>query len=173
MPLLLRATGSKKELTAQTYYPKVADVLEHSTVQRLRLFRHHVHTTRFQHSVNVSYYSYLICRRFRWDAVSAARAGLLHDLYFYETCEYDRNSDPDHTSHFAAHPKLALQNAAEEFSLNEKEEDMILHHMWPAVPDRPRCKEGYVIVFVDKMAAIMEYAVPFWHKIKRRCTKAV
>ena len=82
---MLHATGSKKELTARTYYVLVSDLLEHDEVQRLKQFRHHVHTTRFQHSLNVSYYSYWLCRRFHWDAVSAARAGLLHDLYFYES----------------------------------------------------------------------------------------
>ena len=74
MYCMLHATGSKKELTARTYYVLVSDLLEHDEVQRLKQFRHHVHTTRFQHSLNVSYYSYWLCRRFHWDAVSAARA---------------------------------------------------------------------------------------------------
>ena len=82
---MLHATGSKKELTRQAYYMLVADILEHADVQALKQFRHHHYTTRFQHSLNVSYYNYLLCRFFHWDAVSAARAGLLHDLYFYET----------------------------------------------------------------------------------------
>lgn len=41
-------------------------------------------TSRFQHSLNVSYYSFIICRKFGLDAYSAARAGLLHDLYYYD-----------------------------------------------------------------------------------------
>ena len=82
---MLRAIGSRKDLKQQTYYELVADLLENESVQSLKQYRHHIKTTRFQHSVNVSYYNYLICKFFRWDAVSAARAGLLHDLYFYET----------------------------------------------------------------------------------------
>ena len=50
----------------------VADILEHADVQALKQFRHHHYTTRFQHSLNVSYYNYLLCRFFHWDAVSAA-----------------------------------------------------------------------------------------------------
>ena len=154
---MLRATGSKKDLSAQGYYGAVQDVLEHDCVQNLKSFRHHVHTNRFQHSVNVSYYSYAICRKFGWDAVAAARAGLMHDLYFYETSDYDRDADPDGQSHYTSHPHTALTNAEKEFTLSEKEADMIVHHMWPATRQRPRCKEGYVIAAVDKWVAIMEY----------------
>lgn len=164
---MLHAIGSKKELTALAYYASVADVLEHTDVQRLKLFCHHVHTTRFQHSINVSYYSYLICHSFRWDAASAARAGLLHDLYFYETCEYDRDTAPKHASHFASHPKLALSNATEQFMLNKKEKDIIVHHMWPVVRHRPRCKEGFVVAMVDKCVAIFEYAAPYTRRMRR------
>lgn len=164
---MLRAICSKKQLTALAYYAFVADILEHANMQQLKQFRHHVHTTRFQHSINVSYYSYLICRRFRWDAVSAARAGLLHDFYFYETCEYDRSTAPEQASHFATHPQLALSNAAMQFSLNAKEEDMIVHHMWPVVMQKPRCKEGFVVAIVDKYIAIFEYMAPFWQRMRQ------
>lgn len=162
---MLHATGSKKDLSVHGYYGVVHDVLEHGSVQRLKMFRHHVHTTRFQHSLNVSYYSYTICRLFRWDAVSAARAGLLHDLYFYETCDYDRDAAPDGASHYASHPHLALSNAVMQFPLNEKEADMIVHHMWPFVRKKPQCREGFVIAMVDKWVAIMEYFAPYVQKL--------
>ena len=86
---MLKAIGSRKDLKQQLYYEFVADLLESKSVQDLKQYRHHIKTTRFQHSLNVSYYNYLICKFFHWDAVSAARAGLLHDLYFYETADYD------------------------------------------------------------------------------------
>lgn len=59
---MLHATGSKKELTRLAYYALVSDILEHADVQALKQFRHHRYTTRFQHSLNVSYYNYLLCR---------------------------------------------------------------------------------------------------------------
>ncbi len=152
---LLHAIASKKELTAHAYYVPVADILENSQFQLLKQYRHHIRTTRFQHSINVSYYSYLICCRFRWDAVSAARAGLLHDFYFYETVDYDRSAVQ--ASHFSTHPTLALSNAKQAFLLNEKETDSIVHHMWPFVPQKPHCKEGIVIAVVDKCVAVLEF----------------
>lgn len=155
--VLLHATGSKKELTRQAYYMLVADILEHADVQALKQFRHHHYTTRFQHSLNVSYYNYLLCRFFHWDAVSAARAGLLHDLYFYETADYDRSDSPDQKSHSAHHPEVAMQNAAVRFALNSRERDMIEKHMWPLTHRMPHYKESYAITFVDKYAAMLEF----------------
>ena len=154
---MLHATGSKKELTRQAYYMLVADILEHADVQALKQFRHHHYTTRFQHSLNVSYYNYLLCRFFHWDAVSAARAGLLHDLYFYETADYDRFDSPDQKSHSAHHPEVAMQNAAVRFALNPRERDMIEKHMWPLTHRMPHYKESYAITFVDKYAAMLEF----------------
>ena len=98
---MLKAIGSRKNLKQQLYYEFVADLLESKSVQDLKQYRHHIKTTRFQHSLNVSYYNYLICKFFHWDAVSAARAGLLHDLYFYETADYDATET--HESHSAHH----------------------------------------------------------------------
>lgn len=157
VPRVLHATGSKKELTRLAYYELVADILEHADIQALKQFRHHHYTTRFQHSLNVSYYNYLLCRFFRWDAVSAARAGLLHDLYFYETAAYERTDSPDLKSHSAHHPEVAVQNAAVRFPLNPRERDMIAKHMWPVTRQMPHYKESYAITFVDKYAAILEF----------------
>ena len=116
---MLKAIGSRKDLKQQLYYEFVADLLESKSVQDLKQYRHHIKTTRFQHSLNVSYYNYLICKFFHWDAVSAARAGLLHDLYFYETADYDATET--HESHSAHHPQVALHNAMQLVSVNAVE----------------------------------------------------
>jgi uncharacterized protein len=157
---LLHAIGSKKELTELEYYLYVADILENTTVQTLKNYRHHVATTRFQHCVNVSYHNYLICRFFHLDAASAARAGLLHDLYYYDTKDYRHSKCKTEQSHNAHHPNVALHNACALFPVNAIEEDMIVKHMWPLTKERPRCKEGYVIVIVDKYCAAMEFFAP-------------
>lgn len=163
---MLRAIGSRKDLKQQTYYELVADLLENESVQSLKQYRHHIKTTRFQHSVNVSYYNYLICKFFRWDAVSAARAGLLHDLYFYETEDYDRAETNE--SHSAHHPQVALQNAMEQFAVNDVEQDIIEKHMWPATRHMPHYKESYVIVIVDKYCAALEYVAPSLRSVFRK-----
>lgn len=163
---MLKAIGSRKNLKQQLYYEFVADLLESKSVQDLKQYRHHIKTTRFQHSLNVSYYNYLICKFFHWDAVSAARAGLLHDLYFYETADYDATET--HESHSAHHPQVALHNAMQLFSVNAVEKDIIQNHMWPATHHMPHYKESYVIVVVDKYCAALEYVAPSLRSLFRK-----
>ena len=69
---------------AYDYFETISDLIDTKEVQDLKKCSQHLATSRFQHSLNVSYYSFLICRKFGLDAYSAARAGLLHDLYYYD-----------------------------------------------------------------------------------------
>lgn len=64
---------------AEEYLGCISDLLHLDGVQDLKAFTQHMNTSRFQHSLNVSYYTFLIARRFHLDSCSAARAGLLHD----------------------------------------------------------------------------------------------
>ena len=62
----------------------ISDLLKLKDVQELENFEQHFYTTRLQHSINVSYYSYLLGKVFNCDFRSAARAGLLHDMFLYD-----------------------------------------------------------------------------------------
>ena len=57
---------------------------ENKTVQKMKNFRQHYETTCFDHCYTVSYYCYLICKKYKLDYISAARAGMLHDLFLYD-----------------------------------------------------------------------------------------
>lgn len=154
----LKATGSKKNLTESEYYAVIADLLKSEEVQNLKNFRHHIMTTRFQHCLNVSYYNYKLCRLFRLDAVSGARAGLLHDLYFYDTKAY--TSQKPAVRHSKHHPEIALKNAGKLLDLNPKERDMIENHMFPMTFAFPKYAETYLITIVDKYCAVIEFVLP-------------
>lgn len=154
----LKAIGSRKDLKQQLYYQFVEDLLSLEEVQELRQFRHHVMTTRFQHCLNVSYYNYKLCSLLRLDARSAARAGLLHDLYFYETKAYTCSKPA--LKHSRYHPMAALDNARHLVTVNEREQDMICNHMWPVTLNRPRYAETYIITLVDKYCAVLELLLP-------------
>ena len=154
----LHADGCRRNLMKQEFYPLVKELLQTDEVQALKNFTHHKMTTRFQHSLNVSYYNYRVCRLFRLDATSAARAGLLHDLYHYDTAHYVSS---DHSiRHSSYHPMVALEGASQLLQLNEREQDMIENHMWPVTSARPKYAETYVITFVDKYCALIEYLLP-------------
>ncbi len=160
----LKATGSRKHLEDSEFYLIIADLLESEEVQHLKQFRHHIMTTRFQHCLNVAYYQYRLCRLLGLDAVSAARAGLLHDFYFYDTYEYT-HSRPE-VRHSKHHPELALENARKHFALNEKECDMIRKHMFPMTAELPGCAETWLITLVDKYCAVLEFVLPQPKRLK-------
>lgn len=121
-------------------------------VKRLDNFDQHFRTSRLQHSINVSYYSFLIARKIGADPRAAARAGLLHDLYWYD---WHNTSTPQ--LHAFLHPRLAVRNASRMVEdLSKREADAILKHMWPLYPGFPKYKESFAVTLADKYAAALE-----------------
>lgn len=157
---MLKAIGSRKELTDNSFYDCISDIVNCNELDKLKEIRHHISTTRFQHCLNVSYYSYLICRKFSLDARSAARGGLLHDLFYYNRKEYNTHKLKGQISHSLMHSYMAAENAAKVIEMSELERDIIEKHMWPVTRKLPKYKESYIITFVDKYCAILEYFVP-------------
>lgn len=131
----------------------IDDIINNETVQNLKLYKHHYIYTRFEHSMSVSYHSYLICKFLHLDYISATRAGLLHDLFFYDC----RENSAKQRKHITTHPKIALKNAKKLFDLNKLEQDIILKHMWPLTFVPPRYLESLIITFVDKYCAFKEW----------------
>ncbi|MBQ4346996.1 MAG: HD domain-containing protein [Firmicutes bacterium] len=154
-----RAIGSNINLKqvdenklAKEYMSYVSDILESPEVQLLDKCRQHCNTSRLQHCLNVSYYAFLMCRKRGLDARSAARAGLLHDFYYYNW----RTDGVDIKEHNALHSQMALENACKLFELNEIEKDAILRHMWPTTHVAPKYKESWAVTWADKYCAILE-----------------
>ncbi len=139
---------------SREYFEFVKDLLEHEVVSEMKNYKHHYSTTCYQHCINVSYYNYLVCKKLGLNARSAARAGMLHDLFLYDWRDNPRKKGE--LPHGFTHPKLALKNAKEHFELGKLEEDMIVCHMWPLTVKFPKYAESYVIVVIDKYAAILE-----------------
>ena len=132
----------------------IKDIISNKTVQNLRLYKHHYVSNRFEHSLSVAYYSYKMCKLLGLDHVSAARAGLLHDLFLYD-CE---NPETRPKNHIKEHPKTALTNATQLFLLNDIEKDIISKHMWPITFSTPQYLETFIVTFVDKYCAIKEWS---------------
>lgn len=157
---MLKAICSSKELSDSVYYSCISDIVDSPELERLKDIPHHISTTRFQHCLNVSYYSYIICRKFRLDARSAARAGLMHDLFYYDRKEYNSERKKWQPRHSRRHSDIALRNADMLTDLSDLERDIIEKHMWPVTRPVPSYKETYVITFVDKYCAVLEFCVP-------------
>ena len=133
----------------------INDILANKSIQNLKLYKHHYSYTRLEHCLSVSYYTYVICKFLHLDYKSAARAALLHDLFFYD-CE-DKISRPK--NHIKNHPKIALENANKLFNLNKKEQDIILKHMWPLTFSPPKYLESFIVTIVDKYCAFKEWSM--------------
>lgn len=129
----------------------VRGILNDSEFKKLTLYRQHFKTTRFMHSLNVSYLSWLIAHKLGWDSTAAARAGLLHDF-----CLYDFKEKLPKGQHQAFHhPRVAAKTSGERFEIHEKERQAILSHMFPLGP-LPKSREAWIISCIDKLCAVME-----------------
>jgi len=140
----------------------VADLLSNEYVKQLDKFSQHCNTSRLQHCINVSYYSYRICKILGLDYVSAARAGILHDLFLYDWRE--RHTKLSHT---IQHPKAALENARKITAVNNIEADAISRHMFPLCAF-PKFKESYVVSLADKYCTALEIIAAFKKRITKR-----
>ncbi len=159
-----KAIGSRVNLK-DTSDPDVAefrsyinDLWDTENFRRLDKFEQHHRTSRLQHSLNVSYYSFRIAKKIGADPRMAARAGLLHDLYWYD---WHHKKTPQ--LHAFLHPRLAVKNAARLSNISDREADAILKHMWPLYPGMPKYKESYAVTLADKYAAALEVATQ-WGK---------
>lgn len=144
------------------YLALVEDLLSHPKVQEMSLYPQHGVTNCLEHCVHVSYLSYLFCTKHGLNARSAARAGLLHDLYLY-----DPRSLPSWRQCFA-HPVAAARNAAAlEGALSPKEENCILAHMWPLSVRMPHSREAAAVCLADKLCSVAE-VLHVWRRLALR-----
>ena len=123
---------SKAEILQDKEYLKIiSDLLQNQKVIEMKQYRQHHCTSCFDHCLFVSYNTYLICKKHKLDYISAARAGLLHDLFLYD---WRKRENGRKGLHAFTHPKEALKQAMSITTLNAKEQDIIKNHMWPVTP---------------------------------------
>lgn len=142
----------------------VDDLVKNKKVNEMKKYRQHYDINTYEHCKNVAFISYKICKKMKWDYVSAARAGMLHDLFLYDWRE-KRPHKKFTDLHAFSHPRIALENARKITSLNEKEEDIILKHMWPVTLTLPKYKESFVITIADKYSTLQETAHYYRRKL--------
>ena len=148
-----------KDLIQKVYDNKdfidlIQDIIDNPTVQDMKNYRQHADVNCFNHCLIASYYCYLICKKFKLDYVSAARATMLHDLFLYD---WRKRQDDRKGFHAFTHPRTACENASKLFDLNKKEKDIILKHMWPVTFFHfPRYIESFILTLVDKYCAWIE-----------------
>ena len=142
----------------------VGDLIYHERVLSMREIPHHPCCNCYEHSVFVAYVAYRLARRWNLDYRTAARCGLLHDLYLYNA----RIPGTHPGNQCFDHPVAAARNARALFGgLTPKEENIILSHMWPLAKRRPRSKEAAVVNLADKFCATTE-VMQIWRVMEMR-----
>lgn len=145
------------------YIEIVEDILNLKEFKATKNIKHHGNGV-YEHSVNVSYLSYKIAKKINVDRICAARAGLLHDFFYFdwrsEEAKIRRKSykglERITKMHGFAHPFEAYENASKYFTLNKREKDVIMKHMFPLVPIFPRYIESWIVSISDKIIATQE-----------------
>ena len=135
------------------YMDIVKDILENDTVKQMKQYRQHFNTSCFDHCLFVSYNLYLICKKKKLDYISAARAGMIHDLFLYD---WRKRQEGRKGLHAYTHARTAYENASKFCKLNDKEKDIILKHMWPVTFAFPKYRETFWITYVDKYVDFIE-----------------
>ncbi len=144
-----------KILNDFNYYEIIKNIIETDEFQSLKRINQHG-TTRYFHSIRVSYYSYLIAKKLKMDTMSVSRAGMLHDFFFLTTTDSKRIKNKLDIFTFK-HGKLAASNANISYKINKKEKNIIESHMFPFCTSLPKYKESFLICLVDKCCATAEF----------------
>ncbi|QBO36932.1 HD domain-containing protein [Periweissella cryptocerci] len=146
------------------YRSYIDDLLVKDEVQQLQNYVQHHHSDRLTHSLSVSYQSYVWAKKLHLDARAVARAGLLHDMFYYDW----RDTKFELGSHAFIHPRVSLRNAEKLTVLSPMEKDIILKHMFGATMELPSYRESYLVDMVDNVAAVQEFFLPKWNAFKAK-----
>ena len=115
----------------------------------LKNINHHG-ITRYNHSLRVAYYTYIITKFLGFNYEEATIAALLHD-FFTDEVESELG-----IFKLRRHPKHALNNASKYFYLTDLQKDIISTHMFPITFTPPKYLESWVVDIVDDISAIYE-----------------
>lgn len=141
----------------------INNIIKNEQFKKIENIKHH-NTTRLDHSMKVSYYSYKIAKSLKLDYEDVARGGLLHDFYTDKISECKKIRDK--IKLFSTkHPKDAVNNSLNYFNLSEKEINIIETHMFPVDYRIPKFAESWIVSLVDKVLSFGEFSKKFSYKL--------
>ena len=134
------------------------DILHSEKYQRLKTFIQYGNVTVYEHCIHVALCAIKLNRKLGIYARERdmVRGALLHDYFLYDWHNGDAPGNIHPKLHGFYHPGIALKNATRDFTLTEREKDIIKKHMWPLTIKPPRCREAWVVCFADKYASTLE-----------------
>lgn len=139
-------------------YSYGGEVLNSDKYKTLKKYIQHGSVTVYEHSIHVAMFALKMNRKLGLNCRERdlVRGALLHDYFLYD---WHDGSSPDNIHpklHGFYHPGIALRNAVRDYSLTEREKDIIAKHMWPLTVKPPRCREAWVVCIADKYSSTLE-----------------
>lgn len=132
------------------------DILGSHNFKRMKEYIQHGDVTVNAHvlrvarcSIALSEYLHISCSK-----RELIRGALLHDYFLYDWHVPD--AENPHRLHGFYHPGLALRNAAKEYPLTVREQNIIKRHMWPLTMVPPGCREAWIVTAADKWCSLLE-----------------
>ncbi len=139
-------------------YHSGGDILASEKFAMLKNFIQHGNVTVYEHCIHVALCAIKINRKMGINARERelVRGALLHDYFLYDWHNADAPGNTHPKLHGFYHPGIALRNATRDFTLSEREKDIIRKHMWPLTVNPPRCREAWVVCLADKYSSTLE-----------------
>lgn len=136
------------------FYAVLKEISQNSRFPECNNYIQHGRTTVRKHCIRVAATAYFIALKtgIRVNHKELIRGALLHDYYLYDWHEKTLKNQ----IHGFTHPRKALKEASMDFLLSKREENMILHHMFPLTPCPPKYREGWLLCLADKICATGE-----------------
>lgn len=134
------------------------EILDSENYESLKDFIQHGCVSVHEHSLRVAETSLKIHKFFEklhvnMNEKDLVRGALLHDFFLYDW----HDKQPGRRIHGFTHPKAALKNAQKEFTLSDREKDIISKHMFPlTITKVPKCREAWVVSAADKWCSVVE-----------------
>ena len=134
------------------------DILGSPNFKRTGTYIQHGNMSVKGHSMNVARYSLAISDKLAKLGIACSRGelirgALLHDYFLYDWHDRKRARLKPHGFY---HPSVALENAAKEYVLTQREQDIIRKHMWPLTVIPPVCREAWIVTTADKWCSLLE-----------------
>lgn len=142
-----------------------ADILDSREYKKSNDFIQHGDTTTHDHMISAALVCLKIARalHLHCDEQSLVRGALLHDYFLYDWHAPRATRPPRHPTR---HGTYALKNAAEIFTINPTEAEMLTEHMFPLTLKWPHHKETWILTIADKACSFKEaFTKPIYHKI--------
>ena len=139
----------------------VQPILDLEEFNNTKFQRHHG-ITRYDHSMNVAYITYVVTKNLKLNYKEATFAALIHDFF------NDEVKDENGYKRLVDHPKHALINAMRYFELTDLQKDIIAKHMFPVTLTPPKYKESVLVSLIDKYSSINERVYSSLRNVKEK-----